>query len=294
MEIRAGSPSEAFVEVLGLLVEAPVVSPRALAARELPERLSVVVSRPFGFVDVGPGRRLNHAISVVEGLSLVGQCSVPELQTDRVKALSHFVNDGVFRGAYGSRVEGRLTDAVRLLTRDPFSRQAVLSIYDSHRDLGRWDDMSVSGDVPCTVAVQFFVRPRVVDPYEEALDMWVVMRSNDAWRGLPYDLGQFMILHHAMAQALELGVGTYTHTVGSMHLYADDWEDAERLLLDAEPRSPRTAWSAMFGGVGSVASTSQRARRILMGRRVEGETYLESWMTDCLDAAEDGRVIETP
>lgn len=286
MEIRVETQSEAWASVVGALLGAPVVAPRGLKVREAPERVSVVIASPHvGFVDV-EGRRLNHAITAIEGTSLVGQCSVPELILDRVGAFAPYANDGIFWGAYGPRAAGDVGNVVELLKRDPDSRQAVISLYDSDRDLGR---PSVK-DVPCTIAIQFFLRPwvmhsevavfgddlvRVTDTVRD-LHMWVVMRSNDAWLGLPYDLGQFSLLQMAVAQALGARVGTYTHTVGSMHLYERDWEAAREI---GHPRS--TAFGHTFGSVDDIEVIARRCRRILLGtgKDLADLSPLEAWLT---------------
>lgn len=282
MEIRAHSQSDAFVKVIGELRDAPVVSPRGLQVREVGERVSIIIERPdWGFANA-EGRKFNHAISALEGLSLIGQCSVPEWQTDRVKALSNFQNGGVFRGAYGPRAEGALDDIVALLKRDPDSRQAVVSLFNSQRDLGRWGEGSKSGDVPCTLTIQFLIRGAGRpdgSTSQRFLHMWVAMRSNDAWLGLPYDLGQFSLLQFAVAQALGVRVGSYTHSAGSMHLYENHWDAAARVEESVTYVSPEPR----FGGSGTIADTASRARRTLMGRDVPFASSLETYLYELVN-----------
>lgn len=299
-ELHVDTQSDAWVAVVRGLLGAPVVAPRGLRVREMADRVSVVIDRPHAGFVAASGRRLNHSISAIEGTSLVGQVSVPELITDRVGAFAPYANDGIFWGAYGPRVAGDVGQTVDLLKRDPDSRQAVITIFDSDRDLGRQDVK----DVPCTVAIQFFLRDGLAPSYireyvphvdgglvdvtplvptpPKLLHMWVVMRSNDAWLGLPYDLGQFSILQMAVAQALRAEIGTYTHSVGSMHLYERNWEDAALVEL---PTTEAVGHS--FGGPGDIASTARRARRILLGDGLEldAPSPLESWLTARIDHA---------
>lgn len=278
MDVKAYTQSEAWRQVIGLLAHAPVVSPRGLRVREIDDRLSVRIAAPqAGFVDV-EGRDLNYAILAAEGLSLVGQTSVPEAIIDRVRSFYPFTDDGVFWGAYGPRVAGDLGQVVKLLEEDSDSRQAVLTLFDSGRDLRRGVK-----DVPCTVAVQFFLRDRWLGPGPDdcwpCLDMWVVMRSNDAWLGLPYDLGQFSLLQAAMAGATGASVGSYTHSVGSMHLYERDWEEA---ALVGEAREPNdTPKGLKFGGATDIESASRRARRMLLGAEADDlfePSALDRWL----------------
>jgi thymidylate synthase len=265
VEIKAETQSDAWVAVIGELLDAPVVSPRGMRVKEIPERVTVRIAYPeAGFVEAS-GRKLNHAITAVEGLSLVGQCSVPELILERVGAFAPYADDGIFWGAYGPRAAGDLGLVVELLRRDPDSRQAVISIYDSDRDLGR-----SARDIPCTLALQFFVRGG-------RLDAWAVMRSQDAWLGMPYDFGQFTMLQFAVAQALGIAPGVYTHTLGSLHLYEKHWDAA------ADVRDPRAvAHGSRYGGVDSVASIASRCRRLLLGRDLSDSTSLERWLHDLM------------
>lgn len=279
-EVRALTQSNAWRETIRLLTSPTgvvVASPRGMRVAELDERFSVRISAPqAGFVDVA-GRDLNYAILAAEGASLVGQTSIPEAIVDRVQAFAKFTDDGVFWGAYGPRIAGDLGQVVSLLKRDPDTRQAVLTLYDAGHDLNR--DVR---DVPCTVAIQFFVRDRWLGPEPEdrapCLDMWVVMRSNDAWLGLPYDLGQFSLLQGAVAASIGARVGTYTHSAGSMHLYERDWEAAAGV---GEPRDPNdTPKGLAFGGARDIESLSRRARRILLGQGLDmGElSALDRWL----------------
>jgi len=96
-----------------------------------------------------------------------------------------------------------------LLRTDSNSRQAVIHIKDASN--------TPTKDVPCTIALQFFIR-------ENALYMTVYMRSNDIWMGVPYDMFSFCFLQMKMAMELGVPIGTYTHTAGSLHLYKRDWE----------------------------------------------------------------------
>ena len=91
-----------------------------------------------------------------------------------------------------------------LLTVDPNSRQAVLHIKTA--------EDAPSKDVNCTVCIQFLIR-------EGKLHATTYMRSNDIWMGFPYDVFSFTALQCKMAMELGVGIGTYTHIAGSLHLY---------------------------------------------------------------------------
>lgn len=96
------------------------------------------------------------------------------------------------------------------LTVNSESRQAVIHIKEA-RDLMN----NPSKDVNCTVCLQFFIR-------DEKLYLTVYMRSNDIWMGFPYDVFNFSAMQVLMSMEIGVGLGTYTHISGSLHLYKRD------------------------------------------------------------------------
>lgn len=99
---------------------------------------------------------------------------------------------------------------IKNLLRDkPETRQAVIHIKEACN--------KPSKDVNCTVSIQFFAR-------NDKLYMTVYMRSNDLWLGFPFDVFQFANMQILMAMELGLGLGSYTHIAGSLHLYERDYE----------------------------------------------------------------------
>ena len=54
------------------------------------------------------------------------------------------------------------------------------------------------------------------------------MRSNDAYLGLPHDVFSFTMLQEIAARELGVGLGEYTHSVASLHLYHDEPESTQQ------------------------------------------------------------------
>lgn len=264
-------PDEAFVRTVHLIrAFGQRIEPTKGPALELPGVHHFAVESMDLPMTVA-GRDLRHAIGVLEGLSLVGQVSLPEAFIDRVAAFRPFVRHSTFWGAYGPRAAGDLGGVVDVLRARPDSRQAVVSLYDSDRDLNRSEVV----DVPCTVALQFKVR-------DDRLELWTVMRSNDAWLGLPYDLMQFAMVQEAVAAAVGVPAGRYHHSAGSMHLYDRHVPRSVDLALGRAEGAPiPRPW---FGGDGSIGETASRARRILT--RDHGAlgdlTEFERWAVELL------------
>jgi thymidylate synthase len=55
------------------------------------------------------------------------------------------------------------------------------------------------------------------------LEWTQVLRSNDLFRGVPYNFVQFTVVQEVMAGWLGLEVGSYDHLSDSLHVYEDDF-----------------------------------------------------------------------
>ncbi len=167
---------------------------------------------------------------------LRGEAAVSPMLTAYAPSYARFANDGEAMGAYGHRWlrnpgvlakgggRSSLWHAVELLRERPDDRRAVVSFWDSgdvvEARRGAWND------IPCTVALQLIAR-------DGHLHGIATMRSNDAWLGGVYDVFCFCQLVVLAAASLGLEPGSYTHTVGSMHLYEKDFLKAEAALDQA-------------------------------------------------------------
>jgi len=145
-------------------------------------------------------------------------------------------------GAYGPRTREQLAHVEEELLHDPDSRRAMVYI-------GRPDDLRLASDygMPCTMSWQFF-------NHDGRLEMHVYMRSWDIVWGLSYDIPCFVSVQLALASALDLEPGTYTHVAGSGHIYAQHF--------DMEPgvgtyKLPSVGW-------GGVRETQDQAERVLV------------------------------
>lgn len=139
--------------------------------------------------------------------------------------------DGTINSAYGFLIwknpscNGELTPwewAKQSLIKDKDSRQAFMRFsLPQHQYFGNKDQT-------CTMHANFLIR-------EDQLHLTVVMRSNDLWLGLTYDLPWFCSLIDRMVEELlptypNLTKGTYTHLAHSSHIYERDLEKIEKAL----------------------------------------------------------------
>lgn len=141
------------------------------------------------------------------------------------------------RSGYGVRLNNfdginQLRNVINLLETRKTSRRAVIQLFDA-------SDLEQNyKSIPCTCTLQFLVR-------ENRLNMFVNMRSNDAFLGLPHDVFAFTMLQEIIARSVDVEVGEYRHAVGSLHLYEDRDSDAKQYLAEAfqdkiaMPRMPK-------------------------------------------------------
>lgn len=202
----------------------------------------------------GTGRGLNRKIAAAEAVQLIGGFSDPKLITWAAPVFNNYAeDDGNFHGAYGLRIGLQTKYVVDKLKQDPETRQAVITLWDP--DL---DNIPGKRDYPCTVALNFQLTEG-----GHSLDMNVLMRSNDAWLGFPYDIFQFTQLQTSIARALDVFPGRYTHTAWSFHIYEKNIPAAEELVAPSA-EGPIRVWTP--DGIGrlndSIATIQSRAKLI--------------------------------
>jgi len=211
--------NELYREAVQMLIQhGEVSSPRGMPIREL-LNVQLKLDNPQMSIVGLRGRALNYHFMVGEALWMLSGMNRADLIEPFNRNIVMALDPGMpyFQGAYGPKIIEQLGYILEVLTADPDSRQAVLTIW---RERPR-----ESKDVPCTVMMQFLLR-------NEKLHMHVYMRSNDVWLGLPYDLFNFTLVQQIVACELKVGLGTYTHTVGSFHLYERNIEQAQAMLND--------------------------------------------------------------
>ena len=143
-----------------------------------------------------------------------------------------FVGQGPeLHGAYGFRLRhhlglDQLERAYNILSHDSDTRQVVLQIWDSRIDMPNSDGTPVNTDVPCNVISMLKVR-------EGKLEWFQVLRSNDLFLGLPYNLVQFTSIQEIIAGWLNLECGTYNQISDSIHVYESNAENVRKSSLES-------------------------------------------------------------
>jgi thymidylate synthase len=198
-------------------------APRGMKTREIEDAV-IRINDVKHTLPLGVGRGTVPGIGAVEACQLLAGAATPKLVIAVGPMFKNYAEDnGMFHGAYGSRTQDQYAPVIERLKKDPDSRQAVVTIWDPVLDL-----LPEKRDYPCTVLHQFRIR-------DNKLNMSVYMRSNDVWLGAAYDFFQFTRVQIAMASVLGVAPGSYTHHVGSLHIYEQHYDAAESLKYTTEP-----------------------------------------------------------
>lgn len=207
---------------------------------ELDRPMATVYENPRERVSFSRARDANPFFHFFEALWIVaGRDDVAFLEIFN-KKMGQYSDDGLtFHAPYGYRLRhewkrqrvvgiGKVVEesldqiktVVKLLSADPDTRRAVMTIWNPVRDL----DVA-SRDIPCNDLIFFKTRQRggMIASGPRLLDMTVCCRSNDAiWGAYGANAVQFSVLMELVASACALEMGTYTQISDSMHVYTDN------------------------------------------------------------------------
>lgn len=141
---------------------------------------------------------------------------------------NEFLNDGQdgkFGYTYNERIRYQLEDTIELLKRDPFTRQAVITLYEGEKDTKHRGGKI---RVPCSMHYQFFIN-EVEDlstgEKQKVLDVLYSIRSNDFGTHFLYDLVLACKLGEYIAEKVGVsGNGRLIYQGGSLHYYVDKFK----------------------------------------------------------------------
>ncbi|HMK18188.1 MAG TPA: thymidylate synthase [Chitinophagaceae bacterium] len=139
--------------------------------------------------------------------------------------VSKFTDDGytVPGSSYGARMFNaspgldQIEAVIKRLKEDPSTRRAAVSIYHPI------DAIRPSKDIPCTFGIFYHVR-------DNKLISTVVMRSNNAFILLPYNIFEFSLLAEIIAKEVGVEMGSMYYNALSMHIYEDNYEISQKIV----------------------------------------------------------------
>jgi len=133
---------------------------------------------------------------------------------------------GIVESSYGYRWRkhfGRdqLLGLIKLLKKDPSSRQGVVIAWDAGND-GLVSQGKLK-NVPCPYSF-------VVNTINNKTNMLVSQRSADMILGIPYDIMMYSMLNNAISQSLSTQPGTLKFSIADAHLYQQFYSIVDKLV----------------------------------------------------------------
>ncbi len=132
-------------------------------------------------------------------------------------------NLGPVYGKQWVRWEDRSGDAINQIQRvideiktSPDSRRHIVSAWN----VADLDQMALP---PCHMFYQFWVG-------NGKLSCQLYIRSNDLFLGAPFNIAEYALLTHMVAQQCDLGVGELIYTIGDAHIYLNHLDQIEEQL----------------------------------------------------------------
>jgi thymidylate synthase len=175
-----------------------------------------------------------HLRSIIHELLwfLRGETNIAYLKEHKVSIWDEWADaEGELGPVYGKQwrawqaADGRVIDQMRWvldeIRRNPDSRRLIVSAWN----VGELEQMAL---MPCHSLFQFYVA-------QGRLSCQLYQRSADIFLGVPFNIASYALLTHMVAQACDLEVGDFVHTLGDAHLYSNHFEQAREQLA----RSPR-------------------------------------------------------
>ncbi len=121
----------------------------------------------------------------------------------------------------------QLADVIERIRSDPDSRRHLVSAWNVA-------DLPEMALAPCHAFFQFYVA-------DGRLSCQLYQRSADTFLGVPFNIASYALLTHMVAQATDLEVGDFVHTLGDAHLYLNHLDQA-REQLTRPPRALPELW----------------------------------------------------
>lgn len=163
---------------------------------------------------------------------LKGETNIKYLQENKVTIWDEWADEnGELGPVYGKQwrswkaADGKTIDqisnVIEQIKKNPDSRRLLVVAFNP----GEIEEMALP---PCHAFFQFYVA-------QGKLSCQLYQRSADIFLGVPFNIASYALLTHMVAQACDLKVGEFIHSLGDAHIYLNHFEQAH-LLLSRTPR----------------------------------------------------------
>ena len=119
------------------------------------------------------------------------------------------------------------------LKNNPFSRRIMTNIYNHH-------DLHEMGLYPCAYSMTFNVTQRKGED-KLTLNGILNQRSQDVLTANNWNVVQYAVLIHMLAQVCDMNVGEFIHVIADAHIY-DRHVDLVKELITREQHPAPTFW----------------------------------------------------
>lgn len=158
---------------------------------------------------------------------LNGDTNVKYLQDNNVRIWNEWADEnGELGPVYGKqwrawetnngRVIDQMSELLTMIKTNPDSRRLIINTWN----VGEIDKMALP---PCHLLFQFYVA-------NGRLSCKLTQRSADAFLGVPFNIAEYSLLTHMIAQQCDLGVGEFIWSGGDCHIYSNHLEQVEEQL----------------------------------------------------------------
>lgn len=200
--------------------------------------------------------------------------------------VSRFTDDGytVPGSSYGARMFNaspgldQIEAVINRLKEDPATRRAAVSIYHPI------DAIRPSQDIPCTFGIFYHIR-------EGKLVSTLVMRSNNAFILLPYNIFEFSLLAEIIAKEVGVELGGMYYNALSMHIYEHDYNNAKAIVESTDelndvvfPKMPMSP-SPMIE-VKKLIRLEAKVRHMSSGIN---NSNIDEWLKDSINIGKDNK-----
>ncbi|MET0464045.1 MAG: thymidylate synthase [Chitinophagaceae bacterium] len=235
-----------------LLEEGVERSTRGYKCMELDQPIIIKITDPRARLITLKERKWNCVLPYAESLWIATGRNDMSMIGSYLKKMYDFSDDNIsMRAAYGPRLRyfrgvandyenkfnskssgesvitvDQFSFIEKIFQKDPFTRQAVISITDPAKDFfSEQNQLKKTKDFPCTNNLQFIKR-------KNSLDLVTHMRSNDLfWGASAVNIFNFTFIQEYFASILGLEVGNYYHIVNNLHYY-EDFQDKVNLIAN--------------------------------------------------------------
>jgi thymidylate synthase len=120
-----------------------------------------------------------------------------------------------WRTADGQEID-QIAGVIQTIRKNPDSRRLIVNAWN----VGEIDQMALP---PCHLFYQFYVA-------EGRLSCSLYVRSNDLFLGAPFNIAEYALLTHLVAQQCDLDVGELIYTIGDAHIYTNHLDQVHEQL----------------------------------------------------------------